>query len=259
LKRAACYALHYGAEYLAWSIRSVQDAVDCIVIAYSAQPTYGHREHGVPCPESVEALKTEAFRFSHADKPIFWHEVYGMGSEGAHRDTMHALAQQVYGADLHLVVDADEVWPEGAAQATLDAVERENRAGRWLARFTNFWRSFDRVVYDSFRPVRVIDTRHGRDVDAYLDETTQPAPVLHFGYAQSERLTRYKIGCHGHKDEWRPEWFDQTFVPWKPGDRDLHPTVHGLWDEAHLADEATRAQVAAVLGDHPYAGMEVIR
>ena len=43
VKRIAFYALHYGREYLAWSVRSVQDAVDEIHVLYSDRPTFGHQ------------------------------------------------------------------------------------------------------------------------------------------------------------------------------------------------------------------------
>ena len=56
----ASYVLHYGKEYLAWSIRSIQDCVDEIQILYSPRPSFSYQS-SVPCPESEEELKAERY------------------------------------------------------------------------------------------------------------------------------------------------------------------------------------------------------
>jgi hypothetical protein len=253
--RIACYALHYGKEYLAWSVRSIQDAVDEIHIFYSERPSYGFTEESAVCPDTEEELRAEASRF--ATKPIQWHRVQA-STEGEHRNHMHRLAKN-RGAKLYLVVDSDEVWDPEGAKHTLDVVEAENRAGRWLARFQNFWRSFEWTVADGFRPIRVVDLRHPLTVDAYLDEAMQPAPVLHFGYAQSLALMRYKFTCHGHKAEFRPGWFEQKFCVWTPDGPhdDLHPCVNNLWRTEHTSPEVL-AMLDRIMPDHPYRALRVI-
>jgi hypothetical protein len=163
-------------------------------------------------------------------------------------------------ADLVLSVDADELWPVGAARATLEYVYAQNRAGRWLAHFQHFWRSFNREVHDHFRPVRIQDLRHPVTVDAYLDLGPQPEPVLHFGYAQAPATIAYKWTCHGHKPELRPGWFQEKFMGWSPTNDvgDLHPVVIGLWDKAREPSPHTKELLSALLHDHPYFGKEII-
>ena len=51
MKTLAYYPVHYGAEYLDASIRSISDQVDKIVILYTTHPSYGHGT-STPCPES---------------------------------------------------------------------------------------------------------------------------------------------------------------------------------------------------------------
>lgn len=251
--RIACYALHYGKEYLAWSIRSIQDAVDEIHVFYTDQPSYGFLEAGVVCPDTEEELRREAERF--CTKPLVWHRIHA-NTEGEHRTHMHRIAQRL-GATIYLVVDSDEVWVPEGLRVTLDAVETANRAGRWLAHFANFWRNFEWMVSDGFRPIRVVDLRHPLSVDEYLDETNQPWPVMHFGYAQSLAIMRYKLTCHGHKKELRPNWLEQKFIAWKPGDSDTHPTANNLWTP-HPTHPAIAAKVREVLHDHPYLDLKEI-
>jgi hypothetical protein len=249
--RVAYYALHYGKEYLAWSIRSIQDSVDKIIILYSPTPTFGHRG-SLPNPDTEEELKREAHRF--ATKPIIW--IKGRwGTEGQHRKHGLVVARQ-HGAKIILVVDADEVWDPDTARRCLERVEHENRAGRWMARFANFFRSWKYVVHDQFMPIRIVDLRHALTVDAHLDP--QECPIYHFGYAQGDATMRYKWTTHGHQTELRPGWMDR-FIGWKPDDEDLHPCVNNLWDRAHPTPDEITKKLQELMGDHPYADLDVIR
>lgn len=250
--KAAYYALHYGQEYLAYSIRSIQDAVDVIYFFYTEKPSYGFKSR-IACPDTREQLKAEVARF--ITKPHHWIEG-SWSREWTHRD--HALARaQQDGAEVVLVVDADEVWAPGAAEQALAHAYEQNRSRRWMANFTNFWKSFDWIVLDHFTPIRVVDLRHDNNTpDAILPAEIEP--VLHFGYAQREELMGYKWTCHGHQKELRTGWREK-FCRWTPEMIDLHPCVTNLWDRAHATPPETRALVQEILGDHPYAGVDVIK
>lgn len=249
----AYYALHYGKEYLAWSIRSIQDAVDRIYIFYSDVPTYGYGS-GAACPDSRGELEREAHRF--ATKPIVW--VDGRwGSEGHHRQFAldHIRGDAGWDAQV-LVVDSDEVWAEGAASRAIWHATRANSSYKWLAKFRNYWRSFNWMVHDGFEPIRVIDLRFANNQSS-CDRLPDTEHVMHFGYAQSDAITQYKWTCHGHQAELRPGWMER-YVNWAPGVGDLHPVVIGLWDATPTSDE-DRNELAKVLFDHPYMGLDIIR
>lgn len=242
--RVAYYALHYGKEYLAWSIRSIQDAVDQIHVFYTDEPSYGHRSSRV-CPDTEAELKEQAHRF--AKIPIVWHRGRWT-SEGAHR---HAIYDHVTGAQQCLVVDADEIWLPGTAKAVLDAA-LELDVGYVGVPFVHFWRSFHWVCRDHWMPIRVLN------FDSRLRPATEfihdSRPVHHFGYAQSFALTEYKWSCHGHQDELRPNWLDR-FRRWTPGDPgDVHPTTYNIW----TPEPFDAALLLSVLHDHPNGQLELI-
>ncbi len=248
----AYIALHYGCEYLAWAVQSVQDAVDEIHIFYVAQPSYGYSQ-GTACPDSRVDLEREARRF--CTKPLHWHNCGHFPNEGAHRN--HAVETlRKHGAHQILIVDADEVWLEGEAKRMLDAATQANRAGSWTAPFIHFIRSTTHAVKDHFRPVRVLDLRHDASVQEHVGD--EYGPVLHFGYAQCDALMRYKWTCHGHQPELRPDWMER-YINWTPETCDLHPVVIGLWDKAERLDDEMMAKVKAALHDHPYLDVDVIR
>ncbi|HXX94222.1 MAG TPA: hypothetical protein VEN81_11355, partial [Planctomycetota bacterium] len=110
MKSIAYVALHYGKDFLAWAIRSVQDAVDEIHILYAEKPSFG-RPATCACPDSEDELRTEAHRF--LTKPLHWHRGSWPG-EAAHRQEIIGIARDRE-VDRILVLDADEVWPEGLA------------------------------------------------------------------------------------------------------------------------------------------------
>jgi hypothetical protein len=147
------------------------------------------------------------------------------------------------------VVDADEVWePGAAARAIRQGLQMNARSGH--VPFVHFWRSFGWACRDAAQPVRVISPRHVEG-NAYLEVP----PVLHFGYARKPADIEYKMQTHGHKGEWRPEWYEQTFLAWQPGEgEDLHPTNRDFWTAAPY----DRAALPDALKAHPYYGLEVI-
>lgn len=265
--RVAVCALHFGKEYLAWAVRGVQDAVDEIHIHYAPQPSYGFSK-GLPNPDTEAELVEQAHRF--ATKPIKWFRVSGTSYEGQHRMQMDTAARAA-GAEMYVVFDADEVWSPTALGATLSTIKVAGDAAiklqtpgvaRWLTRFANFWRSFRYQLDDGFMPIRVVDCRfpmsiNGRMNDAYLSEETQPEPVYHFGYVQTLATMRYKLSVHSHTAELRPNWLEEKFIPWKPGDADCHPTAFNLWTPRPTTP-GVYTRIRALLHDHPYRDLESV-
>lgn len=256
MKTIAYYALHYGSEYLAWSVRSVMKHVDEIHVLYTEKPSFG-RDTGLVCPDTEARLRTEALRFLDKPEKLHWHRVTAH-AEGAHRDQLRKLCPD---AGLVLHVDADELW-DGRTLADCLAEARDSSYWSLRARFVHFWRSFDWVCQDAAMPERIFNWRNSPQLkDGYLSGRAQHMPVLHFGYAQSEELMRYKWQIHGHQDELRKGWFEEKFLGWKPGIDDVHPTCdQGFWmPKGTLVHAGLLTSVHDLLRDHPYFGKDLIR
>lgn len=262
--RIGCLAVHYGKEYLGRAVWALAHACDEVHVFYTDTPSFGHAEAGMTCPDTREELVVAAHQYVGQKQiittPLIWHDVVA-SSEGAHRQLMIEEAQR-QGATLMAIADADEVWDPLSLQTALDAVEAENGAGRWLARFNHFWRSWKWSVHDGFRPVRILDLRHKIDgsSDAYLDEATQPRPIYHFGYAQSLPIMRYKFTCHGHKAEFKPDWFNRKFLAWDPylNNRDLHPCINDFWSATPTSEAFVLDHLEELMPDHPHRHLEII-
>ncbi len=233
--------LHYGAEYLRESILSINDRVDKIIILYSEKPSFGFGTE-IECPESEQKLKEIAFEAS--DK-VSWERV-NFGSEGDHRKYIFKYAN---GFDLILAVDADEIWDDESLWHCLRVAADRREKYYGIDGFINFWRSFNHVCLDGFCPIRIINLHALNEEQAFIK-----GKIYHFSCAQSEEIMDYKYLIHGHKDEIRPGWLENTYKKWKQGTGDLHPVAIGLWN----AVDFDKNTLPLILKLHPNFNKEVI-
>lgn len=233
----AYYPLHYGAEYLDASIRSIDPCVSRIIILYTEEPSFGHVS-GQPCPETEEELKRIAYA---ASEKVEWVKIKGFGNEGAHRKMIFEFAGG--DVDMILAVDADEVWDtEVLKQSILDASKLPNKYIK-VDGFINFWKSFNTVCLDHFHPVRFYNLRATND----FEQGCVKGRIYHFSTAQSEKIMRYKYGIHGHASEIRSGWLEQTYFGWNGEDGDLHPVSLDLWNPAFF----DKTSLPEILKNHP--------
>jgi hypothetical protein len=242
MKVVAYYALHYGKEWLYWSMRSIKDFVDDIVVVYSPTPSYGHGTE-VACPDTSEQLKLLADRFD-----AHWVNIHRSHWEGDHRDEAVHICEDM-GADIILVVDHDELWEPDMLKKSLEFV-MSNSQRNYLVHMQHYWRSVGWVCYDEALPVRFIKPGG----EGNISVPREYGNVHHFGYAQTVPIMAYKWLIHGHLAELRPNWFEHTFQTWKPGDVDVHPTNVDFWTPVRY----DRTQIADLISDHPYYGMDII-
>lgn len=243
-------ALLYGKDYLASAIRSVIDAVDEHHILYTAVGSHGSRTP-IPCPETRDELYAIAEQA--AGSKLRWHDGE-WGWEGQQRDSIH---QYVLDADAILVLDADEIWPEGLAQAALSVNERYYYyPKRMRVKMVHYWRSFYRaVIHDPAFPERIIFPK-AKNNDTVLFNEPDSAPIQHMGYAQRPEIVEYKQLTHGHRGEWRRDvdWFHDKFMA--NAQEDCHPVGSDFWQPEEV--DPFELGLPEFMRAHKYAGMRVI-
>lgn len=255
MKIIAYYILHYGIEWLSWSVGSVVKHVDEIHLFYTPTPSHGHGTNTL-CPETRMQLLNTVETLNKVYGKLFWHDTKGFPHEGLQRhnavDTCVAN-----GADIVLVVDADELWDSDVLERALsyavsDTMHREYRIG-----MRHFWRSLQWVCDDQAMPTRIIKPTSGTtpQITGYMGDAI--GKVFHMGYAQSPRIIEYKQSIHGHKAEWRKNWFCEKFMPWSPENPfgDVHPTNEDYWYPKPInieTPQTTTYMLSKLCGDHPY-------
>lgn len=221
MKVIAYTALHYGKEYLASAIQSVIDHVDEYHVLYAARPSHG-TSSDIPCPETHDELRDIAG--AAAGSKLRW--TNGVWKyEGEQRDFIFARAGY---ADMIVTVDADEIYT-AKTWSMIDS-EREYKGRSIKIPFVHYWRAFNRaIINDGAAPDRVIFPKGNRDLHliAGLDVAIQ-----HMGYAQRVAIVDYKQKIHGHRGEWRPEWFTTKFLP--NAQLDVHPTNVNYWNAVEV-------------------------
>jgi hypothetical protein len=88
-----------------------------------------------------------------------------------------------------------------------------------------------------------------------MDEETITGKIYHFGYAQSDKIMNYKFEIHGHKNEIKSGWLQNTYFNWTPDTRLLHPTSNDIWIAAESFDKTNMPEC---LKNHPNYNKEII-
>lgn len=244
MKIVAYYALHYGYEWLKWSMRSIRDHVDEIVVVYSDKPSHGHwTTNKPPDGDSEDALRAIA-----SDFQVIWYNIEHSHWEGTHRDFAVEKCEDRE-ADIVLVVDHDEIWEPDMLQFMLEYV-KVSPARNFRVPFRHFWRSVSWVCYDPAMPVRLHKLTGVGDFSIGYDGW-----VNHFGYAQKPETIKYKWYIHGHLPELREGWYDRAFMMWEPWMKDVHPTNLNFWNPIPF----NKHELESLIGDHPYFQLDIIK
>jgi len=228
-------------------MRSVEWMVDEHYVFYTPHPSHGTTtKMALPVGEDENTLHSIVAQFPNAK----WLKTDKFWQEGKQRDY---CVQTVFqgGADLIIWVDADEIWDEDVLSEAIDHV-LSGDAAEWRVRAMHFWRSVNYVCMDEAMPIRFIK-RDGHGI-GYVPGMG----FYHMGYAQSEMLILYKQSIHGHRAEWRRNWYGDIYKRWhSPEDTPpcgVHPTCScdddgkPFW----VPRQFDKYDIEHLIGDHPY-------
>lgn len=244
--------IHYGLSYLSYALRSISPLVDRSYIFHTSHPSHSHKST-LDNPETREEIMASI----PADEwsKLIWVDTENFWDEGPQRDyAVKTLMNE--GCDLILNLDYDEFWSLDTLEKSLQHVWDSNNARNNLINFRHMWRSFSYSCIDDGWPVRIIDTRHQSGV-SYIPK--EFGDIWHFGYAITDKILKYKLSCHGHKDEMRPNWYEEKWLAWPPVE-DCHPTNgikqngEGWWNPKPY----DKTLLPAVLRDHPWYNVDKI-
>lgn len=219
MKVIAYYILHYGKEYLNFSIKSIYPYVDEILILYTRHPSHGTRS-GLINPDTRDELKEQVYDPNHK---VLW--IDGVwGNETSHRLRAEQECKN-RGADIMVIADYDEIWTDQLPE--LIEIASNNDTYRINIYMEHLWKGFDLICRDGHRQGRIynlnVDNRN--EVCTILNES--PA-VYHFGYAISDEIMKYKLSIHGHISEFRAGWYDMVWM--KDQLKDVHPVCIDMWN-----------------------------
>ncbi len=278
MKIAAVYSVFNEEEYLAYSIRSVREHVDVVIVSLNERPW--SRPGVFAQPPSI-ADRTEAIvqeLAAHDPKIVVLRGTWP--TETTHREVGMAYCR-AHGIDYYFLVDGDEVYRPDQLEALLEEIRRHPDVGTFQIKCTIFWRSFAyRIPHEAMKwtPWRVFKIdRTRRILGIPMPYTTRvtgdnktnslgPRALVppercffyHFSYARSEAKMRQKITTSSVADQVQSNWFEHVWLAW-PSQREMrniHPMVPEEFPQAwHVSPD----DLPAVMRTHPYFGVDIIR
>lgn len=247
-KIVAQVCVHYGQDYIGYALKAVAPFVDECLVFYTDQPSHGTSTNLV-CPDSAEDMSAAIMEAGPkvVNKLNF---IQGRwGDESAHRSEIFKYTNP---GDIVVVADADEIWVPKRLERLIEDMKLDPTHDQCVRLHTP-WRSFNWIVKDEMQPRRIFTIDGGQSGSRYSGG--QP-DIYHFGYARKPIDIAYKIGIHGHKNEWRDGWFENKYLAWTPGCGiiDTHPTCTDIWNP----EPFDQSNLPLVMVEHPYAAMELI-
>lgn len=243
MKVLAYTPCHYGVEYLSYSMQSIKDHVDHILVIYSSRPTYSHMTN-LPNPDSKEDIQ----KICDMHGAELWDvTAENIGQENIHRDRAfyYAVNNQY---DIVVAVDYDEIWKDLDVAIEVCAKGSAYQYGIRGECWFHFWKGFDEVNKDGFSPIRLFNLNNPKSNG---EELIVAGTVYHFGYAISRTLMEYKISVHGHKTEFG-NWVDAKWKRYEKGQtKFLHPATEAYWIETEPFDKTT---LPDFMKSHPFYG-----
>ena len=278
MKIAAVYSVFNEEEYLEYSVRSIRNHVDGILINVTRQPW---QRGNAPAPSSYRHDRTEEIvkALAKEDSNITY-QVGAWPTEVAQRQAgmEYCLAGD---SDYYFLVDGDEGYRPDHLRALRDEIEAHPEVGTFQIKCAIFWRSFGyRIPAEAMKwtPWRVFKiSRHRSFLGLPLPYTTrfigdnrtnslgcchlippQRCFFYHFSYARSEEKMHQKITTFSVADQVMRGWYERVWLPW-PSQRqmrNIHPMVPEEFPEAFRIEPT---DLPEVMRTHPYASLDVIR
>lgn len=216
-KIAVCAICYNESQYISAFIRQWQGFVDKVVVLVSSLPWNG-------TPSEYDGTADIAKRAGAEVIIGFWE------NEAAQRNWGLAY---LYNYDYVITCDPDEFFLREDKEKIIKALSEKNEMAVWEAnKMRTFWKTpgyiFDPP--DKHKPVIAINPKKGRfkenrSAQPFAGNNPYLEPVgrldvtcYHFSWVKSDDKIKEKIDHFSHSDIVRPNWFDEVWMKWRPGD-----------------------------------------
>lgn len=256
----AVYVIHYGRDYLEYSIQSIYNHVDKIIISVG--------------------LKSWAYNRSKPIDPSFLSYILDLpkkypkieivtGEWSIEEDQRNSTIEYARSFDYYFLLDHDEIYDPTDLDKLYEFVDNHPQNAVFKIPFINFWRSFGYVLEESHpTPVQRF-FRTGRRfrfklscLSGYKARThinVECCKCFHFSYAQTPEAIKYKIGTWMHAPELAADWYESVFEKW-PQNRQMENLFliannEKVWKRAITFD---KIQLPEFMKLHPFYEMDII-
>lgn len=269
MRLCAAYKAFNGALYLPYSMKSVYDYVDRIVIFLSTSPWNGPEVprdnteeivRSFPDPRKKITLVVKDFRYHKSPEDAYQNELL-------HVNEMLSFVKEESPRNSHyLCIDADEVYQPEHIQYLRNLLATKPEIGAVRSAWRCYWKSFRYWIdpIESSRPLVAFrvekDTKftgvRSVNMEPAVIPSAQELLIHHFSYALTADMVRAKIQAYSHCNEVRKDWFENVWLAWDKN-RDMeniHPVWAGEYKKAVRADESKLPKEMKL---HPFYGKDI--
>jgi len=241
----------YNQEFLIeYSIRSIYPFVDVIHITASQQPwNYISQAKLYDKPDKTFEILDN---FHDPEKKLIIEKGYWSTEEDQRNHSVKILRSQ--GCDFVFIVDPDEVYSD---QYLSDLEKNLENCDTATVTHKIFWHDFNWCLVPDVIGARTfyriypdICFRRGRLVTRERRCKKTDIMCHHFSYAMTPERMREKLDTFMHAPQIKQSWYN-TWLNWKPTDRNLHPVDPKVWTHA---ESYPLEDLPVVLKTHPWYG-----
>lgn len=266
----AAYKVFNAGLYLAWSLHSIYDTVDRIVVFVSTKPWNGPL---VPMDDTEAIVRTfpdplNKIRCVVSDFRYETHPASPFTNELTEMNALLDFVRAEYPDITHyLYLDADEVFQPKAIATVRLLMRAMPEVGEFRCAWRCYWKSFRHWIdpVEPARPLVAFRLTAATRFTGIRDTNMEPRVVMppdemvlhHFSYALPAARVREKIQAWSHSGEIVEGWFEHVWLAWD-GNRameNLHPVSPAHFKRAVAADEAA---LPAVMTTHPFYGRDIV-
>ena len=269
MRLCAAYKVFNGALYLPYSMKSIYNYVDRIIVFLSTVPWNGPEVpldnteeivRNFPDPRKKISLVKGDFRYHKTPEDAYKNEFLQLN------EMLSVVRSESPKNSHYLHVDADEVYQPEHIQYLRTLLSTRPDVGSVSCAWRCYWKSFRYWIdpIESSRPLIAfrIDA-HTKftglrkvNMEPLVIPSEKELLIHHFSYAMTSDMVRAKIQAYSHCNEVRKDWFENVWLAWDHHREmeNLHPVWACEYKKAVRADEST---LPKVMKTHPFYGKEI--
>jgi len=261
MKISANYTIFYGADFIEYSLRSIYDHVDYILIALGKKSWKNHEGRRF---SPIDNTKEVIMRFIKENDPESKITLFE-GEWDSDTEQRNFILDKCRGlVDYAMLVDSDEVWEKKEIEKLVREV-KENSLSRdpplvYGVGIVHYYRSLY-WSHSSQGPVNYVYKvtpalthrwiRHPQFDRTDVQVLQLPVKYHHYGYAYPSKIVEKKVKFWGHSGDVVEDWYEDIFLKWKPSLPAYSPAGQNWTD-------LKRKRIIPEMADHPFREFEII-
>jgi hypothetical protein len=252
LRIAALYVIYNEEDYIEYSLRSVYEEMDEIVICLTTgRPWFGS-------PRKPDQTRNLIEGFPDYNKKI----TLITGEWASEPIQRQAALEAVKSRCTHcLIIDGDEIYKQAHLRALKEIASRYPEIGQLAVGMNTYWKSPLWRIDPPEPYTPIVISRVTKTTEFVHLRATNETPIAlvnrssailyHFSYAKSTDKIKSKIENFSHANEIVPDWFEKVWLSWdaNPLLENLHPTHPECYKRTIYEEKKYLPQV---MWDHPF-------